>query len=88
MPKWDYFMQYARVTYTGDKNDSTYGMLSAARLWSVKDNEGLTAYDRMQRMGREGWELVSAVPTSDPAVRGGYGEAGLLFIYKRPVPNT
>ncbi|HST06046.1 MAG TPA: hypothetical protein VLQ48_15120 [Chloroflexia bacterium] len=31
-------------------------------MWGTRGPDGLTDWDRLQNMGRDGWELVSTVP--------------------------
>ena len=32
-----------------------------SRMWQVPGTDGVTDWDRLQKMGREGWELVTCV---------------------------
>ncbi len=52
------------------------------RLWQVRDQQNISDWDRLQRTGREGWELVSCVPFSF----GGF-TVQMVWTFKRPVPG-
>ncbi|MDQ2807780.1 MAG: DUF4177 domain-containing protein [Chloroflexota bacterium] len=58
----------------------------AAKMWEVRGPDGLTDWDRLQNMGKEGWELVSVSP-----VAGAFGISSmpvttqLVFTFKRKV---
>jgi hypothetical protein len=54
---------------------------SVAKVWQSKDSQGQTDWDRIQKLGQEGWELVSCCP-----VAAGNGVLyQLLWTFKRPV---
>ena len=60
---------------------------NAAKMWEVRGPDGLADWDRLQNMGRDGWELVNVLP-----VTGQFGIAALaittqmVFTFKRKVP--
>ncbi len=59
---------------------------TAAKMWEVRGPDGLTDWDRLQKMGSDGWELVSVTP-----VTGGWGVSGMVvttqmvFTFRRKV---
>lgn len=54
----------------------------------TESNEGLTSnMGWLNDAGREGWEMVSALPLIAPNREGiAYGTVGALVILKRPIP--
>ena len=56
-----------------------------AFIWSIKDKEGRTEWDKLQQFAADGWELVSVTPiVSAPASSQTYT---LLYTFKRPIPQ-
>jgi hypothetical protein len=54
---------------------------SITRMWEVRGPDGLTDWDRLQNMGRDGWELVTVLP-----VAAGQGStAQVVFTFKKRV---
>ncbi len=51
---------------------------SITKMWEMRGPDGLTDWDRLQNMGREGWELVSVMP-----VASGQNTAQIVFTFKR-----
>lgn len=50
-------------------------------IWTVKNDEGKTDYDKIKEYGLQGWELVSATPVSYSS-----GETNeILFTFKRQI---
>ena len=48
-------------------------------MWELRGPDGLTDWDRLQKMGRDGWELVSSTPIAT-----GYGVTmQVVFTFKR-----
>lgn len=57
---------------------------SITKMWEIRGPDGLTDWDRLQNMGREGWELVSILPVAS----GQGATAQVVFTFKRKVkPN-
>jgi hypothetical protein len=85
MTKWEY--KRLRVERNGERRDTgwTYGP------WKIVEST-LPWYEALQGLGREGWELVCALPTDFWSEGAGAGNtsAGVRTIYyellfKRPV---
>ncbi|MGA7733189.1 MAG: hypothetical protein WCD37_18165 [Chloroflexia bacterium] len=54
---------------------------SITKMWEVRGPDGLTDWDRLQNMGRDGWELVTVLP-----VASGQGvTAQVVFTFKKRV---
>lgn len=62
---------------------------SITKMWEVRGPDGLTDWDRLQNMGKDGWELVSILPV--------VGQSGLvavavttqvIFTFKRRAPQA
>jgi hypothetical protein len=78
MDSWEYNIFIANVVDVDRVTNINYGkVLGAAlspgamavemrpdisRMWQLRGPDGLTDWDRLQKMGREGWEAVSCVP--------------------------
>ncbi len=58
-----------------------FGNPNVADLWTIKDDNGNTKWDRAQKLAGEGWELVgvTSIAASD-----GHTTA-VLFTFKRPL---
>ncbi len=56
-----------------------------SKLWEVRGPDGLTDWDRLQNMGREGWELVNATPVVGWGVSGMAVTTQMVFMFKRRV---
>ncbi len=51
------------------------------KVWEVKDTAGQSDWDRIQKLGQEGWKLVSCCP-----VTAGNGMLyQILWTFKRPL---
>jgi hypothetical protein len=73
MQKWEY-----RFVHTIWKNDNWYVLsVNGKELGDWESNE--TIYDYANRLGEEGWELVSAPYTAD-----GLNNPRPRLIFKRP----
>jgi len=51
---------------------------SITKMWEVRGPDGLTDWDRLQNMGREGWELVNVA-----TVATGQNTSQVVFTFKR-----
>src|SRR5215217_3409782 len=60
MDQWNYNVLVVDIA-TGGFNISP-GQANISRMWEVRGPDGLTNWDRLQQMGRDGWELVSCFP--------------------------
>jgi hypothetical protein len=64
--------------------DMAKSMRGINHMWEIRGSDGLTDWDRLQNMGRDGWELVSQVP-----IIGQFGLAPtsvttqIIFTFKR-----
>ena len=71
MDHWEYQMLVV------DLEKSMHGI---NHMWEMRASDGLTDWDRLQKMGRDGWELVSSTPIA-------YGLHGVtmqvVFTFKR-----
>jgi hypothetical protein len=54
---------------------------SITKMWEVRGPDGLTDWDRLQNMGRDGWELVSILPIAS----GQGATVQVVFTFKRRV---
>jgi hypothetical protein len=73
---WEYYTYYAAVggTMTSSPSD----------IWSKKHKslDGESQWDQIARLGKLGWELVSASPWSG---RHEGLSTGMVFVFKRPL---
>lgn len=52
-------------------------------------NKGPVLRDRLNELGREGWELVAVTPRTvltGPVAPAAWEELDLLYVFKRPLP--
>jgi hypothetical protein len=49
------------------------------KIWGDKGPDGKTDWDRVQRLGEEGWELVNCFPVAS----GEGGTAEVAWVFKR-----
>jgi hypothetical protein len=57
---------------------------NASKIWEVRGPDGLTDWDRLQSMGRDGWELVDISPiTAQYAIGNLAVTTQLLYTFKR-----
>lgn len=58
-------------------------------LWNVKDKNGQTTHDKLQKLAADGWELVSVTPiqaVKQSILAGVFPYTHqLLFTFKRPI---
>jgi hypothetical protein len=52
-----------------------------SKMWEIRGPDGLTDWDRLQNMGRDGWELVNTFPIA--ATQG--TTAQVVWVFKRRV---
>lgn len=73
MTQWELATKYVKVgVFTG---------CDPRKIWQNKDPMGKSAWDELQAMAAEGWELVSVTPLAES-----YGHtAFILYTFKRPV---
>jgi uncharacterized protein DUF4177 len=55
-----------------------------ALIWTRKDKEGRTEWDKLQKFAADGWELVSVTPIVTASNLS--HTSTLLYTFKRPVP--
>ena len=70
---WEYSITHS------DRLTNTAGIPQISSIWRTKYADGSTDWDAIERMGREGWELVSAFP-----VDGNGTTLYITFIFRRP----
>src|SRR5260221_11965643 len=70
--KWEY-----SIVHTDGM--STPGGPQLAPIWRRKYADGSTDWDQINKLGEDGWEMVSAFP-----VEGGGTLLYLAFVFKRP----
>ena len=75
MSKWELTM------FTGWAHERNKG-IDASLLWTVKDKDGKSAFDKVNAMAAEGWELVSVTPMDE----NGWTHQ-VLFTFKRPLES-
>ena len=84
MKKWEYKLFYTPIEYPTKKNIfGVYGVSDVSgSLWEKKNKEGKTKFDKIEQLGKEGWELISCCP-----IGSGFTDSkcDLLFIFKRPL---
>lgn len=67
----------AKVNFASVEVDPTF-------IWTRKDKEGRTEWDKLNQFAGEGWELVSVTPiVTSPASSAAFS---LLYTFKRPMP--
>lgn len=82
MQKWKYNFCYAQI----ENEDLFTPNSNVTWIWTKRRNQTETAMAVIQRMGKEGWELVSVTPVS---TTWGDNNSGLtrqiLFTFKMPI---
>ena len=53
-------------------------------IWTRKDKDGRTEWDKLQQLSTEGWELVSVTPIVTASNLSHTSK--LLYTFKRPMP--
>jgi len=74
---WEYSITHS------DRLTNTAGIPQLSSIWRTKYADGSTDWDHIMRMGREGWELVSAFP-----VEGNGTTLYVAFIFRRPAQDA
>ena len=77
MARWELTMFVSWAAWGG-----VLGAADASNIWTKKDKQGKTEFDKLQELANDGWELVSVVPI---AINEGE-TTHLLFTFKRPKP--
>jgi hypothetical protein len=72
---WEYSITHS------DRLTNTAGIPQVSSIWRTKYADGSTDWDHIERMGRDGWELVSAFP-----IEGNGTTLYVTFIFRRPAP--
>jgi hypothetical protein len=70
---WEYSITHS------DRLSNTSGVPQISSIWRQRYADGTTDWDHITRMGREGWEMVSAFP-----VTGNGSTLYVTFIFRRP----
>lgn len=70
---WEYSITHS------DRLTNTAGIPQISSIWRTKYADGSTDWDHIERMGRDGWELVSAFP-----IEGNGTTLYVTFIFRRP----
>ena len=79
MDQWEYQMLVV---------DMAKSMRGINHMWEIRTPDGLSDWDRLQKMGRDGWELVGQVP-----IIGQFGLAPtavttqIVFTFKRKLQS-
>lgn len=76
--EWEYFFLVSRSIR--NKNKFTGG-LDVPLLWTEKDKDGNTTFESISKLGKQGWEMVNAVPITDDKGQ----TLQILFTFKRAV---
>lgn len=74
---WEYSITHS------DRLSNVSGIPQVSSIWRTKYADETTDLDYIQRMGSEGWELVSAFPVSANGTT-----LYVTFIFKRPVSGA
>lgn len=74
MANWQYNVLVVDLGSAVMKINSTI-----SKMWEVRGPDGLTDWDRLQQMGRDGWELVN---TFSVAGSGG-ATVQVIWVFKR-----
>jgi hypothetical protein len=72
-------MQVGPINWGGKR---VFKVPTAESLWQEDNN----TFDKMRDFGKDGWELVSAVPIAGDKFQSS-PTTEILFIYKRPVES-
>jgi hypothetical protein len=70
---WEYSITHS------DRLSNTSGVPQIASIWRQRYADGTTDWDHITRMGREGWEMISAFP-----VTANGSTLYVTFIFRRP----
>jgi hypothetical protein len=70
---WEYSITHS------DLLSNVSGVPQISSIWRTKYADEATDWDHLQRMGREGWELVSAFPVMADGTT-----LYVTFIFRRP----
>jgi hypothetical protein len=57
-----------------------------SKIWTIKDEKGMTTWDKLTKLANEGWELVSVTPINRKEIEGS-STAFLLYTLKRPIDD-
>ena len=60
MDQWNYNILVVDLPSSGF--NISPGQVNISKMWEVRGPDGLTNWDRLQQMGRDGWELVNTFP--------------------------
>lgn len=74
---WEYSITHS------DRLSNVSGVPQISSIWRTKYADETTDLDYIQRMGSEGWELVSAFPVSANGTT-----LYVTFIFKRPMISS
>src|SRR5438067_10238579 len=77
MDQWNYNVLVVDMGGTGTQMG--FARASITKMWEVRGPDGQTDWDRLQNMGREGWELVNSFPVS----AGNGNTVQVVFTFKR-----
>ena len=77
MDQWHYQMLVVDMGGTGSQLGFVRSSIS--KMWEVMGPDGLSDWDRLQTMGKDGWELVSSMPIS----AGNGNTVQVVFTFKR-----
>jgi hypothetical protein len=75
MDQWNYNILVVDITGGFNVNPSA---ISISKMWEVRGPDGLTNWDRLQQMGREGWDLVNCFPMT-----GSGSTTQVIWVFKR-----
>lgn len=59
MDQWNYNVLVVDISTGGFISP---GQANISTMWATRGPDGMTNWDRLQQMGRDGWELVSCFP--------------------------
>jgi hypothetical protein len=79
--RWELKSEAVNIVKSGFVGPST---VDPSFMWTEKDKQGHTQWEKLQKFAAEGWELVSVTPvTTAPASSQTFT---LLYTFKRPLP--
>jgi hypothetical protein len=76
--------QYTLIISDIFANVSLGGKPVFNKVWEEKRVEGKTDWERIQQLGKEGWEMVNSYPLAN--ANGSSIQA--VWVFKRPVPPS
>lgn len=79
MDQWEYQMLVVDMGGTGSQLGFVRSTIG--KMWQFMGPDGRSDWNRLQSMGREGWELVTALPIS----AGNGNTIEVVFTFKRKV---